>query len=661
MKQVIFGRWGKTLRDHHTSDTKPESNVDGQFPSAEVFPDDLVALMSGKGFLQFDENFNFVPMIREYIRRIQTSYCCGKCITGIKGSKLLLLTLDKIIRGDGEESDLNLLGDMADILNDAAKCSVCQSAGELLREGLVKFHKNFLEACKSGVKQDGIRYLGNISAPCMNTCPCHINIPSYVEMLLELRYDESLKIIREEMPLPGVTGRVCPAPCEKACSVANMGDVAIPIKTLKRVAADYELTHHFQAPIEKVPLDQPPVAVIGAGPAGLSAAYYLNRLGHPVTIFENLEVSGGMVAVGIPPYRQPREVLIKEISIIRDLGVTLKQGASLGKDFRIQDLFDQGFKAVFLGIGSHKSLPMGLKREDEGILGVFRGGIDFLREVNLDRDVAVGDHVVIVGGGNTALDCSRASLRMGASQVSVVYRRSETEMPADPEEVEDAREEGIQFHFLTQPVEILAENGSMTGLRCIRMELGEPDWSGRRRPVPVEGSEFDLIADTLIPAIGQKTDLSFINPEDGIEITRHETIKTDPNTMMTTKAGVFAAGDAVSGPLTVVHGIAGGKMAARMIHQYITTGKCLPSEGQWIQNLIANIEKDHGVLVTARTPSRSGGKRPQRKLDVNERITNFREVDSGLTQRSSFIEASRCLRCFHLILAAVNETEVESK
>jgi formate dehydrogenase (NADP+) beta subunit len=178
--------------------------------------------------------------------------------------------------------------------------------------------------------------------------------------------------------------------------------------------------------------------------------------------------------------------------------------------------------------------------------------------------------------------------------------------------------------------------------------------------VPVEGSEFDLLADALIPAIGQKADLGFISPRDGIEITRWETIKTDPYTMMTTRPGVFAAGDAVSGPLTVVHGIAGGKQAARMMHQYITTGKCLPSEGQWIQNLITKIEQDHGVLVTARTPSRSGGKRPQRKLDVRQRITNFREVDSGFTQRSSFIEASRCLRCFHLVLAAVKETEVES-
>ncbi|HTY21699.1 MAG TPA: FAD-dependent oxidoreductase [Desulfomonilaceae bacterium] len=659
MKQIMFGRWGKALKDQSTTGTESAARNDDPFPRPDAFPDSIVALMSGKGFLQFEQNFNFLPMIREYVNRIQSHYCCGKCITGIKGSKLLLLTLDKIIRGDGEESDLGLLSRMADILNEAAKCSVCQSAGELLRDGLTYYRDDFLEACRSGVKQENISYLGNISAPCMNTCPCHINIPSYVEMLQELHYDESLEIIRREMPLPGVTGRVCPAPCEKACSVANMGDVAIPIKILKRVAADYEMTHHLQAPIEKVELDGQPVAVIGAGPAGLSAAYYLNRLGHPVTVFESLKVSGGMVSVGIPPYRQPRRVLQREIDIIRDLGVTFKHGATLGKDYRIQDLLDQGFKAVFIGIGSHKSLPMGLKGEDDGTAGVFRGGIDFLRDVNLGHEVTVGDHVVIVGGGNTAIDCSRACLRMGASRVSIVYRRSEAEMPAEPEEVEDAREEGVSFHFLTQPIEILSENGRMTGLRCIRMELGEPDWSGRRRPVPVEDSEFDLDSDTLIPAIGQKADLSFLSPDEGIEISRYETIQVDPDTMMTNRPGVFAAGDAVSGPLTVVHGMAGGKKAARMIHQYVTTGKCSPSEGQWIQNLIGKIEQDYGVLVTARTPSRAGGKRPQRKLDVRERITNFTEVDSGFTQRSSFIEASRCLRCFHLILAAVKGKEVE--
>jgi formate dehydrogenase (NADP+) beta subunit len=654
MKQTMFGRWGHVLSDHRTEE-KPPNDQPAGFPSAAGFPENIVALMSGKGFLQFEEDFNFVPMIREYIRQIQAKYCCGKCITGIKGSKMILLTLDRIMQGEGTESDLEILSRMADVLNDAAKCSVCQSAGELLRDGLTHFREDFLAAVRDGVPADPVHYRGNISAPCMNTCPCHINIPSYVEALQELRYGESLKIIREEMPLPGITGRICPAPCEKACSVANMGDVAIPIKTLKRVAADYEFIHHLKPPMQKTDLSGPAVAVVGAGPAGIAAAYYLNRLGHPVTVLEGLQVSGGMIGVGIPPYRQPRDVLQREIDIIEDLGVEIKFGLRLGKDFIIQDLFKQGFKAVFLGIGSHRSIPLGLKGEDEGIEGVFSGGIDFLRDINLGRDVIIGENVAIVGGGNTAIDCARTCLRMGASRVGIVYRRTEAEMPADPEEVEDAREEGINFYFLTQPTDILSEEGKMAGLKCVRMELGEQDYTGRRRPVPVADSEFDLAADTLIPAIGQASNLDFISSDDGIEITRRGTIKVDKQTMMTTRPGVFAAGDAVSGPLTVVHGLAGGKRAARMIHDYVTHGKCSPSEEQWMEDLIAGIEKDHGVLVTARTPGREGGKPPQRKLDARERVASFREVDSGFTQRSSFIEASRCLRCFHLILAAVRE------
>lgn len=653
MKSIIFGRWGDALRDNRDATTVSENPEESVFPSEKGFPENIVAVMSGKGFLQFSQDFNFVPMMREYVNQIQTRYCCGKCVTGIKGSKLILVTLDRILKGDGEASDVELLSRMADILNDAAKCSVCQSAGELLKDGLKYYHHQFLNAIESGVPSNGIRYLGNISAPCMNTCPCHINIPGYVEMLQELRYGESLEIIREEMPLPGITGRICPAPCEKACSVANMGDAAIPIRTLKRVAADYERIHHLPVPLETKELTEPPVAVIGAGPAGLAAAYYLNRLGHEVTLLESLPASGGMVVVGIPPYRQPRDVLDREIRIIEDLGVKLEYGSVLGKTFTIQDLFDKGFKAVFLGVGSHRSLPIGLEGEDKGILGVFSGGIDFLRDINLGKDVALGDNVVIVGGGNTAIDCARTCLRMGASQVSIVYRRTEAEMPADPEEVEDAKDEGINFHFLTQPIAILSEDMKMTGIRCLRMELGEPDSSGRRRPVPVEGSEFDLEADSLMPAIGQKANLDFISPNDGIEITRRGTIRVDPRTMMTTRKGVFAAGDAVSGPLTVVHALAGGKRAAHMMSQFIKSGTCVPSEKQWMEDLITNIERDYGVLVTARTPGRSESKVPHSKLDALDRIGHFHEVDSGFTQKTSVIEAGRCLRCFHLILAAV--------
>lgn len=660
MKNVLFGRWGHILKRPTGDDDSSEPPPKQEFPSAKRFPESIVALMSGKGFLQFEEAFNFVPMIHEYVRQIQSKYCCGKCITGIKGSKLILLTLDRIARGEGQESDLQILERMAEILNDAAKCSVCQSAGELLRDGLTHYRDHFLAAVRDGLPENTVRYLGRVSAPCMNACPCHINIPGYVEAILELRYNLSLNIIREEMPLPGITGRVCPAPCEKACSVANMGDVAIPIKTLKRVAADYEFTHHLPVPLEPGELAGPRVAVVGAGPAGVTAAYYLNRLGHPVTVFETLPLSGGMVGVGIPPYRQPRDVLDREIGIIENLGVKFVYGKRLGKDFTIDDLLKEGYKAVFVAIGSHKSLPMGIKGEDRAIEGVFSGGIDFLRDINLGRDVTVGENVVIVGGGNTAVDCARTARRLGAARVSIVYRRTEKEMPADPEEVEDTREEGISFHFLTQPVEILEQDGKMVGLRCLRMELGEPDPSGRRRPMPVEGSEFDLDADTIIPAIGQVANLDFLGADQGIGVGRRGTITVDPITMMTARPGVFAAGDVVSGPLTVVHGMAGGKRAARMIHEYLTTGSCHPSSEQWMDDLIASIEKDFGVLVTARTPSREGGPRPQRKLDVQERISNFTEVDSGFTHRSSFIEASRCLRCFHLILAAVPRSEGSS-
>jgi formate dehydrogenase beta subunit len=655
MKHLVVGRWGKAFRDYRKIAATVERDDNREFPTAGRFPENLAALLSGKGFLLFDEALNFVPMIRQYVSCIQDQYCCGKCLTGLKGTKMLQLTLDRIAGGIGQDSDLALLERVANILDESAKCSVCQSAGELVKDGLAYFREDFIEAVQSVVAEDSLRYVAKISAPCMTTCPSHLNIPAYVEMLQEVRYGESLKVIREEMPLPGVTGRVCPAPCEKACTLANMGKAPIPIKDLKRVAADYEKDHKLPPPLERRELTAPPVAVIGAGPAGLTAAFYLNRLGHPVTIFEGLSRAGGMVGVGIPPYRQPRDVLSRDIEIILNLDVTLEEGIRLGEDLSIQDLFGRGFKAVFLGIGSHRSIPLGIKGEEDGIEGVFAGGIDFLRDINLGGNVGVGDKVVIVGGGNTAIDCARTCLRMGSTEVHLVYRRTEKEMPSDPREVEDAVEEGVICHFLTQPVEIVAREGKLAGLKCIRMELGEPDASGRRRPVPVDGSEFEMEADTLIPAIGQKSDLDFISPDDPIEISRHGTIEVDPYTMMTSWPGVFAAGDAVSGPLTVVHGIAGGKRAARAIHEYLIHGACTPSDDEKMEAILAEIERDRSVLVTPRTEGRVGTGMPPKKLDMRERVSTFKEVEAGFTQYDSFVESSRCLRCYHLVLAGLTE------
>lgn len=652
MHTIVTGRWGSASVDTRHERTDDGTTGTARFPPVGKFPSSTVALLSGKGFLIFDEHVNFFALIGEYVSRVQAEYCCGRCLTGIKGTHMLDKTFAKIARGAGEASDLDLLARTAEILDAAAKCSICQSAGELVRDGLERFRDDFVTAVAHGVSETDLEFSAKISAPCMTVCPCHINIPRYVERLQEVRYEEALATIREQMPLPGITGRVCPAPCERACTLANQGTTPVPIKALKRVAADYEMFHNLTPPLEPTVLTEAPAAIVGAGPAGLAAAYYLNRLGHPVTVFDALPLSGGMVGVGIPPYRQPRDVLLRDVEIIAGLGVEIRSGVVFGKDITMDGLFEQGFKTVLLAVGAHKSIPLGLKGEDENVTGAFSGGIDFLRDLNLGKPVQVGERVVIVGGGNTAIDCARTCLRLGAVEVNVVYRRTRDEMPSDPVEIEEALEEGAILKFLTQPIEVLAENGKLVGLRCIRMELGEPDKSGRRRPVPVEGTEFVISADTLIPAIGQQTDLSFLSDDDTVKIGRRGEIKVDRRTMMTTRPGVFAAGDAVSGPLTVVHGVAGGKRAAAMMHQYMTEGSCRPSSEQDLDDILEIIERDVEVPVTPRTETRGGGSAPPKKLDMRHRLTSFDEVDTGFSQYGSYIESSRCLRCYHLVLAA---------
>jgi formate dehydrogenase beta subunit len=654
MRQIIFGRWGDEVTDRRTETEAVAEAVNGGLPQVEKFPESLEAVMCGKGLLVLGRDFDCAAMIREYVGRIQSEFCCGKCLTGLKGTKMLQVVLDKIAAGDGEEADLSLLERVANVVDESAKCSVCQSAGELLKDGLKHFRDHFIRAVESGIPEGPLRYVAKLSAPCMAACPCHINIPGYVEMLQEVRYADSLRIIRENMPIPGITGRVCPAPCETACTLAGRGGAPIPIRVLKRVAADYEMEHKLPHPLEPAECTGDPVAVIGAGPAGLAAAYYLNRLEYRVTIFEALPVRGGMVGVGIPPYRQPRDVLARDVDIILGLGVELEEGVRLGQDLSIEDLFARGFKAVLIAVGAHKSIPIGIKGEDDGYKGVFKGGIDFLRDINLGKDVRVGDKVIIVGGGNTAIDCARTCLRMGAAEVNIVYRRTEKEMPAEHHEVLDSMEEGIRFHFLTQPIEVIAHEGKMTALKCIRMELGEPDGSGRRRPVPVEGSDFEMEADTLIPAIGQKASLDFLSPEDGMEMTRRGAVKVDETTMMTSRPGVFAAGDAVTGPLTVVHGVAGGKRAAEGIHEYLTGSKTGADELN-MEVILEEIERDRKIPVTPRPESRERSDIPQRKLDMRERTSTFEEVDAGFTQYASYVESSRCLRCCHVVMAALRD------
>lgn len=401
---------------------------------------------------------------------------------------------------------------------------------------------------------------------CQRTCPVNLDVRGYVGLIAEGRFEESLALIRERLPFPGIIGRICPHPCEERCN-RGVEDKPLCIRDLKRFVADHELARvKPQAHKKRAPQREENVAIVGAGPAGLACAYDLALEGYQVVIFESLPRAGGMLAVGIPDYRLPREILEGEIDVVRQLGVEIRYNITLGKEITIDDLFRQGYKSVFIAVGAHQ--PMGMGTPGEQIPGVVPG-VDMLRNLNLGEEVSVGRRVGVIGGGNVAIDAARCSLRCGAKEVTIFYRRSRAEMPASEEEIEAALAEKITIEYLTAPEEVLAADNKVAGLRLIRMKLGEPDASGRRRPEPVEGSQFAVQLDTIIPAIGQRSDLSFIPEGDTIRTTRWGSIVVDQDSLATGREGVFAGGDCVDGPGIAIQAVASGKKAAESIMRYL--------------------------------------------------------------------------------------------
>jgi NADPH-dependent glutamate synthase beta subunit-like oxidoreductase/coenzyme F420-reducing hydrogenase delta subunit len=470
--------------------------------------------------------------------------------------------------------------------------------------------------------------------PCQLACPIFTEARAYIQLIAERKYDEAFAAIRKQNPLPGVCGRICTHPCETACKRGQV-DEPIAIAALKRFPTDVsrKSPHKPAAPGEA---SGHKVAIVGSGPAGLSAAQDLALLGHAVTIFEALPALGGMLRVGVPAYRLPKNVLDEEIDAILELGVEAKTGIRIGEDVRLEGLFEQGYDAVFLAIGAHKDRKLGIPGENS-LQGV-ASAVSFLRDVNEGKNPSAGRRVAVIGGGNTAVDSARSLRRMGSEVVHLVYRRSREEMPATQEEIEEAVHEGVKPTYLTSPVEILGADGNVCGLKCIRNELGDPDKSGRKSPKPVAGSEFVLDVEMIIAAIGQAPESSSF----GSKLERSERgnriAAKDPITLATSIPGVFAGGDAVTGPATAIKAIAAGQRAARAIDAY------LRRESQSRSRVAdpVDLEKvSSGVIERTRCFSRSGGE----MLPAAERLRGFDEVTSAMSESRAIQEALRCLHC----------------
>jgi len=670
--QVVFSSWGGTIIDNRGV-SEPKDTV-LRLPTTLDGQRELAAFMGWDGIILYNRDVDVPKMAAEYMARVQTQYVCGKCTPGKKGTRVIMDALARIIEGRGSEADLDTLVDLAELLQNC-KCTLCPSSAEAIRHAVEYFRDDFLAYIKGyPVNKREFNLIHKYTAPCTDKCPAHIDIPAYIEAIKEYRFEESLDIIRDNMPLPSVCGRVCPHPCETHCRRKNVDD-SVSIMVLKRTASDYEWQHNHQPPMQPKPRKSKTVGIVGAGPAGLAAAYYLALEGYPCTIYEALPegFGGGMIAVGIPAYRMPRHILQRDIDIISAMGVEIKYGVRIGKDISLVDLKKQ-HDAVFMAPGAHRSKPMGVEGEDKGYKGFLPGGIDFLREAYMGKPTGMGKKVCVVGGGNTAIDCVRVALREGAEESVLLYRRSRKEMPADVWEVDGADEEGVRFEFQVLPTKIIVDaNDQVTGVECVRMAMGEPDASGRRRPEAVPGSEFVVECDTVIPAIGQDPDLSFIPADLGIDITKWNTIVTkfiplqdaagkelkdgmgNPlvRTLMTDMDGMFAGGDAEIGPLTVVACIGNAHRAARVIQRWLEEGKAYLSDDEFMEDILTNLPVYDKKEEVSWLDSLTRAHQAEVHGPARASKGNYQEVELGFKDSQAVDEATRCLRCYRVAMAAV--------
>ncbi len=663
--KVYFSSWRGELIDNRGVKKEEWKESSFNFPNQYATDTDSKAFIGWDGFALFDENVDVVRLATEYAAQYQIySEACGRCAPGRWGGRILYDLLDKIARGEGEMSDLEHLKEVSSTMMETSKCEIGRTVPVPLLQ-IIKYFKEDFESLinekKSSPEYNNKerRYIAKITAPCMDACPAHVDIPAYIEGVRDLRFDDSLKATKKTMPLAHTCGRVCPHPCEDECRRANL-DEPISIMELKRIGADYETDHSLMHLYPKEPKEKigKKVGIIGAGPAGLTAAFYLALEGIDCDVYDALPVLGGEVAVGVPEYRMPYEKYYKDIEAVKDLGVNFILNTKV--DDKMMREFEKKYDAILVATGTRLSKKVRAKNERPEIKGYWPA-IPFLDQVNLYTKWKIGDPVdltgktvVCVGGGFTSMDVVRCAVRANAKKVIMLYRRDEKTIIRNTswEEYHEAVEEGVEFIFHSAIEEIIDENDVLKKLKVNRFELVPDPNGGRPQLVKIEGADFEIECDYLIPAVSQDADLSLLPEEWEIERTSWRTIKTDGKTYMTSRKGIFAAGDCEYGPMTIVNAVGQAKRAASVISRYVQTGEITLTDEEIMEDHLRALKVyDKNEKIKGWIPGLP--REVSKKLSVEERIDNNKEVNLGFTKPQAIREAERCMRCYYIAMVAV--------
>ena len=669
MSQILFSTWQGELIDNRNKPKEEWAETGFKLPLE--YDSDTVsrAFIGWDGVAIFDEDIDAVKLATEYAAQYQIySEACGRCAPGRWGGRILFDLLDKIARGEGSFDDIEHLQEISKTMMKTSKCEIGRTVPkpilDLMEHYKEQFDKCILEQTKSHHYDNEGKYIAKITAPCTDMCPSHVDIPAYIEGVRDMEFTASLAATRQTMPLAHTCGRVCPHPCEDACRRANL-DEPVSIMELKRLGADYETDHHLEwfHPTEPKPPrnDGKKVAIIGAGPAGLTAAYYLGLEGIQVDIFEELPVLGGEVAVGVPQYRMPVEKYNKDIELVTSLPtVTVYTNHRVDAE-RLKEI-DAEYDATLLAFGTRLSKQVRAKNEREEIEGYW-GAIAMLDKVNLWHKYRIGSPasedlkdktVVCVGGGFTSMDVVRCSIREGAKKVIMLYRRDEKTIIRNTtyEEYHEAVEEGVEFIFHSAVEEIIDENNKLKKLKVNKFELVPDPNGGRAQLVKIEGGDFEIECDYLIPAVSQSADLQLLPEEWNVELTSWNTLLTNGRDYMTSRPGLFAAGDCEYGPMTIVNAVGQAKRAASVISRYIYDGKVSLTDDEIMEDHLAKLKVyNKNEKITGWMPGIP--REVSEKLSVDERKTNNLEVNLGFTGEEAIAEAERCMRCYYIAMVAV--------